>query len=112
MGHTAAAIHTCPTSGKRVYLSTAVLLTLGLVDLVATLAWLQLGFHEGNPLFAALWRMGPSWFILAKTALLIGPVALIEYVRTKRFWSAEIGTWVAAGSYAYLWVGHLLHLPR
>jgi len=112
MQRTATAIHTCPTSGKRIYLSTAVLLTLGLTDLVATLAWLQLGHAEGNPLFAALWAASPSLFILAKTVFLLVPVSMIEYARTKRYWSAEIGMWLAAAGYAALWVGHLLTLPR
>ena len=112
MERTAVAVHTCPTSGTRIHLSTAVLLTLGVVDLLSTLAWLQMGHLEGNPLFASIWALGPSWFILAKAVFLLGPVALIEWVRTKRYWSAEIGMWLAASGYAFLWIGHLLTLPR
>ena len=97
---------------SRVYLSTAVLLTLGLTDLVATLAWLRMGHAEGNRLFAALWSVGPGVFIIAKTAFILGPVGVLEWVRTKRFWTAEVGMWLAASLYAILWTSHLLTLPR
>lgn len=99
----AKAIHTCECSGSRIYLSTAVLLAIGLVDLVATLAWLGLGHQEGNPLFHALWQIGPSAFILGKAAFLIGPVALLEYARKRSPLSAEQGTWIAAAAYLALW---------
>jgi hypothetical protein len=104
------AVHTCSASGNRIYLSTVVLLTVGITDLVATLGWLQLGHQEGNPLFHALWSVGPSAFILGKTLFLLGPVALLEYARGRSPLSAEQGTWLAAAAYLALWGTQLVRL--
>lgn len=106
----ARAVHTCACSGNRLYLSTVVLLSVGLLDLVATLAWLGLGHQEGNPLFRTLWEAGPSVFILGKTAFLIGPVVALEFARTKSPLSAEQGTWIAACAYLALWGTQLLRI--
>ncbi|MES1228412.1 MAG: DUF5658 family protein [Armatimonadota bacterium] len=100
----AATVHECPSSGGRIYLSTAVLLTVGLIDLVSTLMWLGLVHHEGNPLFRSLLAFGPSGMILGKAVFLLGPVALLEFARTKRPLSAEQGTWLAAAAYLALWL--------
>lgn len=104
------AVHTCSCTGNRLYLSTVVVLTLGVTDLVATLGWLSLGHQEGNPLFRALWAVGPSVFILVKALFLIGPVAALEYARTKSPLSAEQGTWIASIAYLALWGTQLVRL--
>jgi len=80
----------------KVHLSTACLVTIGLVDLVFTIVLFGRGFGEGNPLFRTLLNLlGPAGFISGKVLFLVGPVLLLEYVRTKHPKSAEQGTWVA-----------------
>jgi hypothetical protein len=91
-------------------LSTTVLLTIATFDLVTTLIWLNMGGLEGNPLFAFIASFGSLPLVAAKFTYLLIPVAILEYARMKRPTSAEIGTWLAAGLYAYLYVGHLLQL--
>lgn len=93
-----------------VKLSTVLVATIGLADLLSTLALIRLGGMEGNPLFAHLLHHGVATFALAKVAFLAGPLALLEYVRTKSPASAEAGTWVAFGFYALLWGGQIVRL--
>jgi hypothetical protein len=109
MNSLAKPVHTCP-SGAKLYLSTAVLLTIGTIDLLATLAWLALGMKEGNPIFKATWEAGPLAFVALKLAFLFGPILILEYARKQAPKSAEQGTWLAVAAYAALWVGHLLSL--
>lgn len=91
-------------------LSTTVLLTIATFDLVTTLMWLNMGGLEGNPFFAYIARSGSLALVAAKLLYLMVPVTLLEYARTRRPTSAEIGTWCAAGLYAFLYVGHLLQM--
>lgn len=85
---------------SEVRLSTACLVTVGLIDLVSTIALLGRGFTEGNPIFRnLLMNFGPIGFILGKVILLAGPILLLEYVRTKNERSAEQGTWIAFIAY-------------
>lgn len=105
-------LYTCRVLRRKVRLGTTVLLTIGAFDLVTTLMWLNGGGREGNPFFASLAQMGSVPLVLGKLLFLFGPVLLIEYARTKRPWTAEIGTWAAVFLYAYLYVGHLLGLAR
>ncbi|MBS1721626.1 MAG: hypothetical protein JSS66_01330 [Armatimonadetes bacterium] len=93
-----------------VRLSTVVLVTVAMCDLVSTLFWLNSGQGEGNAFFAELARHGSFAFSFAKLAFLILPLALIEWARKRRPITAELGTWVAAGAYLYLWGGHVLTL--
>ena len=87
----------------KVHLSTALLLSIGVVDLVSTLAWISLGQKEGNPLFQPLLAFGPVGIVLGKAVFLAGPIALLEFARKKNPLSAEQGTWVATGAYVGLW---------
>ncbi len=91
-------------------LSTVILAVLGIVDLISTLVLLGFGAIEANPIFAALLRMGPVWFILAKLVMLAGPIALIEFARSRAPKSAEQGAWVAVIAYFIIWGGQLLRL--
>ena len=93
---------------RRVQLSTLVLVTIGMFDLVTTLMLMHTGVHEVNPLFANLASYGSLAFACGKLFLLAGPVLLLEYVRTKNPLSAEQGTWLAAGLYAFFYVSHLV----
>jgi hypothetical protein len=101
---------------SKVHLSTVLLTILGTVDLLSTIAWLNLGGHEGNPLFNTILNHGVAPFALAKVAFLAGPIALLEFVRTKRPHSAEAGTWIAFAFYFGLWgtqihnLGQALHV--
>lgn len=95
---------------NRVHLSTLCLLTIGTFDLLTTLMWLKIGGLEGNPLFAGFAMHSPLRLVGAKLAFLFGPVLLLEFARRYRPRSAELGTWVAAIGYAYLYVSHLLSL--
>ena len=47
---------------------------------------------------------------MAKLVFLIVPVLMLEYARKKRPLTGEIGTWIAAGAYLYLYTSHLLAL--
>jgi uncharacterized protein DUF5658 len=91
-------------------LSTIVLLTIATFDLVTTLLWLTKGQMEGNQFFAMLASHGLVVLVLGKLVFLFIPVAMLEYARSKRPLSGEIGTWIAAAGYAYLYVGHILQL--
>jgi hypothetical protein len=84
-----------------------VLVTVALFDLVTTMMLLNQGFGESNPLFAPLARMGTSYFVMGKLVFLVGPILLLEFVRTKHPNSAEQGTWIAAAFYGVLYVVHL-----
>ena len=92
----------------RVRLSTAVLVTIGLFDLVTTIILLRLGMRESNPFFNQFAESGPAVLATAKLAFLAGPIALIEIARKYSPRSAEQGTWVAAGCYFGLYAVHLL----
>jgi|GEM_PF-2803356 len=91
-------------------LSTVLLLTVGTFDLVTTLMWLNAGGLEGNRLFAWFAGHGSFALVAGKLTFLLGPVLLLEFARTRRPVTAEIGTWVAFAAYLYLYVGHLLRL--
>lgn len=100
-----------PVLKKPVHLSTAVLLTIATFDLITTLLWLNMGGMEGNPFFAWVAKTGGSvGLVIAKMVYLVVPVSLLEYVRTKKPRSGEIGTWLAAILYAALYVGHLVQM--
>lgn len=100
--------------GRRIHLSTVLLITIGLIDLVSTIAWLGLGGHEGNPIFRNLLNHGVPAFAIGKLAFLAGPIAILEFARRRAPHSAEAGTWIAFGFYAFLWglqvlrLGHIL----
>ena len=97
---------------KKVHLSTAVLVMVAFADLASTIKWLSIGGQEGNPLFARFWEMGPLVFILAKAIYVAFPIAILEWVRTKRPISAEVGTWVAGLAYLAIWGSHLVALQN
>ena len=97
---------------RPLHLSTLVLLTIGMFDLVTTLVWLSMGFQEGNRLFAWLASMGTVPFVIGKLVFLIGPVMILEYARKTHPKSAEQGTWVAPGFYALFYVSHLVQMAR
>lgn len=97
---------------SHVHLSTAVLLTIATFDLVTTLIWLNMGGMEGNPFFAWVAQHGSLALVAAKMIYLIVPVSILEYVRSKKPRSGEIGTWAAAALYATLYVGHLLQMKQ
>lgn len=92
----------------KIHLSTIVLVTIAIFDLVTTLMLLNQGFGESNPLFGRLAEMGTAPFVLGKLVFLVGPILLLEYVRTKHPQSAEQGTWIAAFFYAFLYIVHLV----
>lgn len=96
----------------RIQLSTALLVILGTVDLLSTLAWLQLGGAEGNPIFRAILSYGTPSFVLAKVAFLAGPIAILEFARTKSPHTAEAGTWIAFLAYLGLWTSQLYRLGQ
>ncbi len=96
---------------KHVHLSTICLVTLGLTDLIFTLVLMRQGLQEGNPIFRnLLHEFGPTGFIAGKIVLLVGPVLLLEYVRTKNPKSAEQGTWIAFAAYFFLLAYQFLRL--
>lgn len=95
---------------SKVHLSTTLLAIIGLVDLLSNIAWLRVGGFEGNPLFAPLLYHGVSTFAFAKIAFLAGPIAILEFARTKHPHSAEAGTWIAFAFYFGLWGTQMLRL--
>lgn len=76
-------------------------------DLITSLMWLHAGYGEGNPLFSWLASHGSLPFALGKVAFLAGPVLILEYARTKRPHSAELGTWLATLLYMLLLSMHI-----
>ena len=94
---------------QHVRLSTMVLVTVAMFDLVTTLMLLNMGFGESNPLFAPLVQLGSIPFALAKLVFLAIPILVLEFARKYRPSSAEQGTWIAAGAYIGL---YLLHIVR
>ncbi len=98
--------------GRKAYLSTTILLVVGTFDLVTTLMWLHEGQGEGNPVFARIAQFGGFALVAAKLTFLYVPVLILEYARKKRPLSAEIGTWIAAGLYLYLYGSHLLAIRK
>jgi hypothetical protein len=98
---------------SHVRLSTLVLVTIAMFDLVTTLMWLRGGNREGNPLFAMLASHGSFALVGGKLLFLVLPILMIEWARTKRPLTAEIGTWIAAVAYGYLWGSHVWSMiPR
>ena len=99
-----------PARKNEVHLSTIVLVTVGIFDLVTTLVWLNQGNQEGNPLFAWLAGHGSVVFALGKLAFLILPILALEYARKSNPKSAEQGTWLAACFYVFFYVAHLFKM--
>ncbi len=97
---------------SKVHLSTVLLTILGTVDLLSTIAWLNLGGHEGNPLFNSILNHGLAPFALAKVAFLAGPIAILEFARTRHPHSAEAGTWIAFVFYFALWGSQIHNLGQ
>lgn len=95
---------------RDIRLSTAVLITIGMFDLITTLMWLNQGNREGNPIFAWLASLGSVPFVIGKLLFLIGPILILEFVRKTHPKSAEQGTWIAVVFYGVLYVSHLLQL--
>ena len=93
---------------QRVQLSTLVLVTIAMFDLVTTMMLLSQGFGESNPIFGRLAEYGAGPFVAGKLIFVIGPILLLEYVRKSHPRSAEQGTWIAAGFYGMLYIMHLV----
>ncbi len=91
-------------------LSTAILMTIGVVDLVSTLYWLSIGGYEGNPTFARILEHGEFPFVAAKLLFLIGPIVILEIVRQYKPHTAEIGTRIAASAYLILWLTQIIRI--
>lgn len=96
----------------KTHLSTALLVSVGLFDLLTTIAWLNMGGQEGNRYFARLWEQSPPAFVAMKLVFLFGPVAILEWARKKSPKSAEQGTWLAFGFYVLFWGSHVIGLGR
>jgi len=95
---------------RKIHLSTILLFTIGVIDLISTIMFLELGGNEGNPIFRNLLNHGVPVFALGKLVFLAGPIAILEFARRKAPHSAEAGTWIAFGFYALLWGTQLLRL--
>ncbi|MBX3119105.1 MAG: hypothetical protein KF784_08575 [Fimbriimonadaceae bacterium] len=95
---------------RRAQLSTTVLCTIATFDLLTTIMLVMVGMREGNPLFAWLLNYGFVAFAVGKLVLLIGPILILEWVRTTKPKTAEQGTWVAVGFYALLYGWQIITL--
>jgi len=63
----------------------AVLLAIGLADLLTTLFWLAAGRAiEVNPIMAALLRLGIWPFVIGKLGTLVAYVGVVEWYRRRR----------------------------
>jgi hypothetical protein len=63
---------------------TWIILAIGLADLATTILFIQhRGAEEANPLFKRYWEMGLAVFVGAKIALLVGPLSILEWARTR-----------------------------
>jgi len=91
-------------------LSTAILMTIGVVDLVSTLFWLSIGGQEGNPTFARILEHGEFYFVVAKLLFLFGPIVILEIVRQYKPKTAELGTRIAIAAYLVLWLTQIVRI--
>jgi hypothetical protein len=91
-------------------LSTILLLTIGLFDLVASLMMFRMGYTEGNPLFRYLLEQSQASFVFGKIVFLAAPIAMLEYAHQIKPKTGEIGTWVAFWLYATIYVAHMIRL--
>src|SRR6185295_10946005 len=80
---------------------TWVIMAIGLADLTTTILFIKHhGAEEANPLFRKYWEMGLTAFICAKIALLIGPLSVLEWARSRR---PKFVSWALRGAIvAYL----------
>jgi hypothetical protein len=63
---------------------TWIILAIGLADLATTILFIQhRGAEEANPLFKRYWDMGLAVFVCAKMALLLGPLSVLEWARSR-----------------------------
>jgi hypothetical protein len=63
---------------------TWIILAIGLVDLATTILFIRSnGAQEANPLFKRYWEMGLAAFVVAKVALLVGPLYVLEWARKR-----------------------------
>lgn len=63
---------------------TWIILCIGLADLATTIVFIQNhGAQEANPLFRLYWEMGLTVFIMAKIAMLVGPLYVLEWARKR-----------------------------
>lgn len=77
------------------------LIIIGLLDLVSTIYLLSYaGAAEANPLMARLLSHGVGVFVLAKVALIVGPLAILEWAR--RYRPALANRALSLALYAYL----------
>jgi hypothetical protein len=95
---------------ERVRLSTLILVTIGLFDLVTSLLLISRGFGEANPIFSWLLRFGSPAFAIGKAVMLAGPILVLEYVRSKDPRKGDAGTWIAVVLYAALYVSHIVRM--
>ena len=80
---------------------TWIIMAIGVADLTTTILFIKNhGAEEANPLFKHYWEMGLAAFILAKMALLVGPLSVLEWARVKR---PQFVNWALRGAIvAYL----------
>lgn len=97
---------------NEVRLSTVLLVAIGTFDLVTTLMWMNSGFMEGNPIFAAIAAHGSIFFALCKLVFLFGPVLILEFARNRKPMLADCATWFAICAYLGLYGGHLIQLGK
>ncbi|HLJ55322.1 MAG TPA: DUF5658 family protein [Chthonomonadaceae bacterium] len=85
----------------RIAKETWIIMAIGLADLATTILFIKHhGAQEANPLFQRYWEMGLAAFILAKVALLVGPLYLLEWARLHR---PRFTSWALRGAIvAYL----------
>lgn len=91
-------------------LSTAILFTIGIIDLISTLFWLSIGGQEGNPTFARILEHGEFYFVAAKLLFLFGPIVILEIVRQYKPKTAELGTRIAIAAYLVLWLTQFIRI--
>ena len=92
---------------------TWVILFIGLADLITTIVFIQHhGAREANPLFRRYWEMGLVAFILAKMAMLVGPLCVLEWARKR---NPRFVNWALRGAiaaYLVMYSVGFVHLNR
>lgn len=77
---------------------TWIIFCIGLADLATTIVFIQQnGAQEANPLFRHYWEMGLAAFVIAKFALLIGPLYILEWARKR---NPRFVNWALRGAIA------------
>ena len=90
---------------RRIAPESWIILTVGMIDLVTTLILIGThGAREANPIFQRYLEHGVADFVLAKLALLLGPLFILEFARRQRPRFTSLASRFAIAAYLVIYV--------